>query len=127
MRTYHPDILPINIAIIREEEIGSNPDLKSFTDTEGNPLRASKGALGWVLKALRHTESYTVNYSVICFCERPTVNTITHEAFHAACDWLGQLGIDFDNNCANEIYAYVIGYISGCINDAISKDKIWND
>lgn len=124
MITYHPDILPFNIAVIRLSEL---KDLKEFTDVEGNEISLREGVLGAVIKGIRNdTEHGTkVPYSIIVFNEVPTVGTIAHEAFHSACDLLENIGIEYRTYGDNEVYAYVIGYIVGCINDALNKDKVW--
>lgn len=126
MVTYHPDILPFNIAVVRESEL---KDLKEFTDSDGNSISIDKNALGAVIRAIRNDSENGTKacYSMIVFKGVPNVSTIAHEAFHSACDLLENIGIDFIHYGNNEVYAYTIGYITGCINDALHKDSIWED
>lgn len=124
MVTYHPDILPFNIAIARISEL----PIEGFTDAEGGIIEKNKGAtwLGCAIKAIRHDREYgNIPYSLLLFPAKPKEETIAHEAFHAACDLLENINIHYRAYDANEIYAYVIGYITGCIHDAIKKDKVW--
>lgn len=123
MITYHPDIFPFNIAIVEANEV---KDLYEFTDSEGEKIQVNNGISGMVVKAMRRDKETGTStaYSMIVFRGIPTVNTIAHEAFHSACDLLENIGIDYiPTNC--EIFAYTIGYIAGCINDALHKDSVW--
>lgn len=124
MKTYHPDILPFNIAVVKNSEL---KNLKEFTDCEGNKISIGENVLGAVVKAI-HNDSENGRkacYSMIVFRDTPNVNTIAHEAFHSACDLLESVGIDYTHYGSNEVYAYMIGYIVDCINDALNKDKVW--
>lgn len=126
MVTYHPDILPFNIAVVRVSEFEKMTD---WTDDTGQPLKADDGPSimqGVVIKGYRKDKELgNICYSIIAFPSKPDAVTIAHEAFHSACDLLEHVGIHYSRFDANEVHAYTIGYIVGCINDALNKDKVW--
>lgn len=126
MVTYHPDILPFNIAVVRVSEFEKMTD---WTDNAGQSLKVyDEPSLmqGAVIKGYRKDKELgSICYSIIAFPSRPNAETIAHEAFHSACDLLEHVGICYSGSDANEVYAYTIGYIVGCINDALNKDKVW--
>lgn len=127
MVTYHPDILPFNIAVAHVDEFDK---LTDWTDDTGHPLTKDAPALmkGVEIKAYRHDKKYgKICYALIAFPKKPTQETIAHEAFHAACDLLQHVGIHYARFDNNEIYAYTMEYIVGCVNDALQKDKVWKD
>ena len=51
------------------------------------------------------------------------VNTFAHEAFHAAADILEACHIKFTDD-TNEVYAYLIGYLTECITQTANKEWI---
>ena len=124
MVTYYPDILPFNIVVCRSNELDS---LTDFVDENGNKIMYDESALGEVVRTIQIDKEHNTRtcYSMLIFKERPTSKTIAHEAFHSACDLLENIGIHYEKYGDNEIYAYTIGYIVNCINDALNKDKIW--
>lgn len=126
MVTYHPDILPFNIAVVHTNEFEKMTD---WVDDTGQPLRVDDGPslmTGVVINGYRKDERLgDIHYSIIAFPKKPTAETIAHEAFHSACDLLQNAGICYSRFDTNEIYAYTIGYIVNCINDALNRDKVW--
>ena len=122
----HPEILPFNIAVVHTSEFEKMTD---WVDATGQPLHVDDGPslmAGVVIKGYRKDKKFgDIGYLIIAFPNKPTAETIAHEAFHAACDLLQNVGIHYARFDANEIYAYTIGYIVNCINDALNKDKVW--
>ena len=49
------------------------------------------------------------------------VNTFAHEAFHAAADILEACHIKFTDD-TNEVYAYLIGYLTECVAQTANKE-----
>lgn len=126
MKVYQPDIFPFNIMIASMKEAESFDD---FTTFNGAPIKEfmDTSALGMVIKAYRYNSDHTSKtaYSLILFSEKPSVKTITHEAFHATQDLLEMLDIVYEVKGTNEVYAYVMGYISDCIEHAINNYISW--
>lgn len=121
MKTFKPDIFPFNIAVASFKEL--NEIKKMFVDYLGNEIDISDGAAGVVVKAVTREQPKEA-YSLIVFNGKPSISILAHEAFHSACDLLDRVGIEHVDG-SSETYAYVIGYISECINTAIITDKIW--
>jgi hypothetical protein len=48
------------------------------------------------------------------------INTFAHEAFHAAADILDSCHIKLSDD-TNEVFAYLIGYFTECVNKTASK------
>lgn len=124
MVSYHTDIFPFNIMVASVKEL---PQLKEdgFQDLDGEELSFPDYASGVTIKAVRKSDKGTASYSVLLFKNKPSVDTMAHEAFHAACDLLENAGVMYHRFESNETFAYLVGYITGCINDAVNKDKIW--
>lgn len=121
MKTFHSDIFPFSIVVASVKEI--DEITKIFVDANGDEIILSPGILGVVIKA--NLREYPKSaYSLIVFNGKPAIDTLTHEAFHSTCDLLERIGMHLTED-NDETYAYVMGYISKCINIAINSDKIW--
>lgn len=123
MITFHPDIFPFNIAVVRASELEG---LGEFTFSDGSKIKYAENALGMAVKAIRTDKDNKTScpYSMIIFKDRPSMPTIAHEAAHSAFDLLENIGISHKGS-TDEVYAYTIGYITGCITTAINKDSVW--
>ena len=121
MKTFHSDIFPFNIVVASVKEI--DEITKIFVDANGDEIILSPGILGVVIKANLREDPKSA-YSLIVFNGKPAIDTLTHEAFHSTCDLLERIGMHLTED-NDETYAYVMGYISKCINIAINSDKIW--
>lgn len=121
MKTFYPDIFPFSIAVASVKEI--DEITKTFVDANGDEITLSPNILGVVIKANLREDPKSA-YSLIVFKGKPSIDTLTHEAFHSTCDLLERIGMPLTED-NDETYAYVMGYISKCINSAINSDKIW--
>ena len=121
MKTFHSDIFPFSIVVASVKEI--DEVTKIFVDANGDEIILSPGILGVVIKANLREDPKSA-YSLIVFNGKPAIDTLTHEAFHSTCDLLERIGMHLTED-NDETYAYVMGYISKCINIAINSDKIW--
>lgn len=121
MKTFYPDIFPFSIVVASTKEI--DEITKTFVDANGNDITLSPNILGVVIKANLREEPKSA-YSLIVFNGKPAIGTLTHEAFHSTCDLLERIGMHLTED-NDETYAYVMGYVSKCINIAINSDKIW--
>ena len=121
MKTFHSGIFPFSIVVASVKEI--DEITKIFVDAHGDEIILSPGILGVVIKANLREDPKSA-YSLIVFNGKPAIDTLTHEAFHSTCDLLERIGMHLTED-NDETYAYVMGYISKCINIAINSDKIW--
>lgn len=116
MQIFQPDIFPFNIAVMHAKELDSDKNV--FTMENGEKCKLVEGALGVVFRGYKDK----VPYSIIVFSGVPTHDIIAHEAFHAACDLLENIGVQYDRFGSNETFAYVLQYIVRCINSTIEKE-----
>lgn len=121
MKTFYTDIFPFGIVVASVKEIDEINKL--FVDANGDDITINSNILGVVIKANLREDPKSA-YSLIVFNGKPSIDTLTHEAFHSTCDLLERIGMRLTED-NDETYAYVIGYISKCINIAINSDKIW--
>lgn len=116
MEIYQPDIFPFNIAVMHAKELDSDKNV--FTMEDGEKCKMPQGALGTVFRGYRGK----IPYSIIVFSSVPSHEIIAHEAFHATCDLLEHIGVDYDRFGNNETFAYTLQYIVRCINLTIEKE-----
>lgn len=97
-------------------------------DTDGEVIEISR-PFGGVTYAVRHRKKNIVGILIIlnsAYLDKDRysylVNTISHESVHAAdmvFQYIGQFTEDFDSR--NEPYAYLVGWIAGCVGDYLTK------
>ena len=101
---------------------------EDFSSTDGEVIEISR-PFGGVTYAVRHRKKNIVGVLIIlnsAYLDKDRysylVNTISHESVHAAdmvFQYIGQFTEDFDSK--NEPYAYLVGWIAGCIGDYLTK------
>ena len=84
---------------------------------------------GGVTYAVRHRKNNNIGVLIILNSEYLTndnygyiISTVAHESVHAAdmmFQYIGQTPEDFDSR--NEPYAYLVGWVAGCIGDYLTK------
>lgn len=95
-----------------------NPEIIDITRPFGGvtyAVRNRKNDVIGVLIILNSEYLTEDNYSYI-------INTVAHESIHAAdmtFQYIGQPKEDFDSR--NEPYAYLVGWVAGCIGDYLTK------
>ena len=115
MKFYDPQIYPVGLVLSRtEDEIN-----KYYNGNEGNPLQPHE-SIATTYRLKRNTGNY---FAVgIVFRKKPTIQTIAHEAFHAAHALMEYIGQDFVYDGTNESWAYLIGWIALQIEDFVNKE-----
>lgn len=115
MRTYDPLIYPLNVVIARtEKELNRKYELPN-----GGDLERQVGCATTYQMNGRNGGSATVG---IVFRRKPEMDTIAHEAFHAAHNIMTFIHEDFVYDGTNESWAYLIGWIALCIEDFVKKE-----
>ena len=121
MKFYDPQIYPVGLVLSRTgEEIN-----RYYNGTEGAPIETSetaeeRGAIATTYKLKRKTGDY---YAVgIVFRRKPTVQTIAHEAFHAAHCIMQYIGEDFIYEGNNESWAYLVGWIAMKCEEFVARE-----
>ena len=122
MKYFQPDIFPFNFGVGLLSEL---PEIKKeFTDEKGDELdpHFPEALMGMVINALRKSKNgKSYSYTLILFREKPEVDDITHESFHAAQDLLESINIFVQAYQANETFAYTAGYIAKCISKTFNE------
>ena len=105
---------------------GSIADLNNETNSDIISIDKPFGAATY---AVRHQKKDTIGTLIVLNSEYLTkdnyayiVGSIAHESVHAAdmmFQYIGQAPEDFDSR--NEPYAYLVGWIAGCIGDYLTK------
>lgn len=115
MKYYDSQIYPVGLVLSRtEEEIN-----RHYNGADGKPVEKSEG-IATTYRLARKTGTY---YAVgIVFREKPTVQTIAHEAFHAAHNIMMRIGEDFVYESVNEAWAYLIGWVAMCIDEFVGRE-----
>ena len=118
MEIFQPDIFPFSIAI------GQINDAKEFVDEDHKEIVVNESALGVTIRAYRIDKENNKEYpyALIVFPSKPSVATIAHEAYHAATALLENIHV-YASAASEEVFAYLIGYISDCIDKTVQK--IW--
>lgn len=99
-------------------QAGSNPYTVIIDEQFGGItflVRSKRKNKPGILILLNSEDLTQENYSYI-------TNTIAHESVHAAdavYQYIGQATDNFDNR--NEPYAYLVGWVAGCIGDYLTK------
>lgn len=117
MKFYDTQIYPLGIVVSKTEaEIN-----KHYDGIEGEPIKSDeKGAIATTYRLKRKTGNY---YAVgIVFREKPTIQTIAHEAFHAAHALMEFIDNDFIYGGSNESWAYLIGWIAMKVEDFVEQE-----
>lgn len=115
MRTYDPLIYPVSIVLsCTEEELN-----KKYELPDGGDIEKQQGCATTYRVNGRNGGSATVG---IVFRRKPDIDTIAHEAFHAAHDIMSYIHEDFVYDGTNESWAYLIGWIALCIEDFVNKE-----
>lgn len=116
MRTYNPSIYPTNLIIASSvEELNG----KYKNDIGGDLIKTDHSA-ATTYKMFGRKDGFAA-IGIVLHC-KPTIETIAHEAFHAAQDMLTYIQQDFVYDGTNESWAYLIGWIALCIEDFINKE-----
>lgn len=117
MKFYDTQIYPVGIVVSKNEEDVN----KHYNGIEGEPIKSSeKGAIATTYRLKRKTGNY---YAVgIVLREKPTIQTISHEAFHAAHVIMEFIDNDFIYEGSNESWAYLIGWIAMKIEDFVNEE-----
>lgn len=115
MKFYDTQIYPLGLVVSRnEDEIN-----KHYTGIEGDSLEP-KDAIATTYRLKRKTGNY---YAVgIVFREKPTIQTISHEAFHAAHAVMEFIDNDFIYGGSNESWAYLIGWIAMKVEEFVEQE-----
>ena len=115
MKFYDPQIYPVGLVLSRaEDEIN-----KHYIGNEGSPIEA-RDAIATTYRLKRKTGPY---HAVgIVLRKKPTIQTISHEAFHATHTIMEFIGNDFVYDGTNESWAYLLGWIALQIEDFVNKE-----
>lgn len=115
MKFYDTQIYPVGIVISKTEaEIN-----KYYNSIEGSTLQPRE-AIATTYRLKRKIGNY---FAVgIVFRTKPTIQTITHEAFHAAHALMEFIEQDFVYDGTNEAWAYLAGWIAMKIEDFVDKE-----
>lgn len=122
MMYFEPCIYPVGLCVARSiDELR-----KHYVDTDGKELeqRTEKEMEGVVATTYRmnpRKKGRGIAIGII-FWQKPVIDTIAHEAFHAADYILKYIGADFCSDGSNEHWAYLIGWIAGCCGDFVKKE-----
>ena len=103
MKFYDTQIYPLGIVISKtESEIN-----KHYNGIEGNPIESDgKGSIATTYRLKRKTGNY---YAVgIVFRKKPTIQTISHEAFHAAHAIMEFINNDFLYDALNVVQTITV-------------------
>lgn len=115
MKFYDTQIYPVGLVLSRtEEEIN-----KYYNGADGSPIIPTNGIATTYRLKRKSGDYYAVG---IVFREKPTIQTIAHEAFHAAHNTMMFIGEDFVLDGTNEAWAYLIGWIASQIEDFVNKN-----
>lgn len=118
MKTINTDIYPFTLCIAEIAEL--DEVTKTFVDANMSEIVFPKDAAGLTVRALyRKTGKFCS--LIIVNKEVSNIGTLAHEAFHATTDLFENIGILHDNNNSSidEVYAYVVGFITQKIYDVI--------
>lgn len=118
MKVINTDIYPFTLCIAEVAELGEIT--KTFVDADMNEIVFPKDAAGITVRA-SYRETGKSCSLIVVNKGVSNMGTLAHEAFHATTDLLENIGIFHDNNSSsiNEVYAYVIGFITQKIYDVI--------
>lgn len=111
MKEYKNHIFPIDLVVSYDAKFINEKyyDVINGIDTDINISPYSAAVT--IPLSERKENSMAVG---IIFNRKPNIKLITHEAFHATKMMLERISIPL-NNDTEEIYAYLMGYISECI------------
>lgn len=110
-------IYPVGLCISKSiEELQ-----KYYTDADGNKLEKSDDAYATTYRMKRKGKHKGIAVGIV-FWDKPVIDTIAHESFHAADFIFKHIGADFCSDGSNEHWAYLIGWIAGCCGDFVKKE-----
>lgn len=116
MKYYDNEIYPIALVLsndiesVREEYWWYNENDNEELPDNANTTEASTYLM------MRKADAYRAIAVGIVFNSQITAKLAAHEGFHAAHFMMNQLGMPLDD-CSDEAWAYLIGWIAECIED----------
>ena len=111
MKYYSNDIYPIALVLSYE----SDSINKEYTDWDGNDITVKPIAQTITLPLTRRAQYYAMAVGIF-FNSNITPKLTAHEGFHAAHFMMNYIDLPLDD-ASDEAWAYLIGWIAGCIED----------